>query len=168
MTDSTLDEHVYTRLKVSKTYGVKVCLLDKEGADLYDTYTWSIFRTGRSFYLVRVITVEGRSRTILFHRELLDLKDGEIYDHINGDGLCNMKSNLRPTTVSQNAHNTRTPSNNTSGVKGLCFDDINQSWQGKIMCDGVPYSKRSKDRQFVIDWLNAKRIELHGVFANSG
>lgn len=168
MTDSTLDEHVYTRLKVSKTHGVKVCLLDKEGADLYDTYTWSIFRTGRSFYLVRVITVDGKSKTKLFHRELLGLKDGEIRDHIDGNGLNNMKSNLRPTTVSQNAHNTRTPSNNTSGIKGMTFRECEQLWRGQIMCDGIRYEKSSKDQQLVIDWLYAKRIELHGVFANSG
>ena len=162
------DEHVYTRLKVSKTHGVKLCLFDKEGVELYDRYTWTLSKDGQTFYLVRNAKVNGIKTTILFHRELLNLKDGEIYDHWDGDGLNNMKSNLRPTTVSQNAHNRRIQSNNTSGIKGLGFNEIKQRWCGEIKLDGKRYQKSSKDQQVVIDWLSAKRIELHGVFANFG
>lgn len=42
-------------------------------------------------------------------------------DHINGNRTDNRPSNLRLCTNKQNLLNTRTPSHNTSGIKGICF-----------------------------------------------
>ena len=161
-------EYLFTRLKVSKTYGVKPCMFDEDGITLYDKHVWSLLKSGRTFYLCRGIKVGNKKVLILFHRELMGLEPGEIYDHINGDGLCNMKSNLRPSTSSQNACNTRKHSNNTSGVKGLCYQKNEKVWRGDIQCDGKHFFKTSKDQQVIIDWLHTKREELHGVFANHG
>ena len=165
---TTETEHLFTRLKVSKTHGVKLCRFNKEAVDLYDKHVWSLLKGPKTFYLIRSFVVDKKRKYILFHRELLGLKDGEIYDHINGDGLCNMRSNLRPATLSQNAHNNRLRTDNKHGVKGLCFHEIHQSWLGQIICDGKKYAKESKDQQVVIDWLIVKREELHGTFANHG
>ena len=85
-----MEEHIYTRLKVSETHGVKLCLFDKEGAELYDKHTWSIVKRKITCYLERhIVNVNGKRTNIKFHRELLGLQDGEIRDHWNNNGLDN-------------------------------------------------------------------------------
>ena len=97
-----MDEHIYTRLKVSETYGVKLCLFDKEGVDLYDRYIWSVDKCRNTFYLKRNLWINNKRTRIFFHRELMNLQDGEIRDHHNGNGLDNRVENLRPSTVQEN------------------------------------------------------------------
>lgn len=44
---------------------------------------------------------------------------GHVIDHINGDGTCNCWINLRLATPGQNCANSRRPSTNTTGYKGV-------------------------------------------------
>lgn len=66
-------------------------------------------------------------------------------DHRDGNGLNNKWTNLREATSSQNGMNTKTPSNNTSGYKGVTLH-LGKYWRAQI-------------------WLNKKRIHL-GFFPN--
>ena len=56
----------------------------------------------------------------------------EAIDHKDNDGFNNRISNLRLATPSQNQHNTRTPRNNTSGVKGVCWDKKRRKWMATL------------------------------------
>jgi hypothetical protein len=47
---------------------------------------------------------------------------GKVIDHIDGDGLNNVRSNLRLATQTQNKRNARKPKHNTSGYKGVWYD----------------------------------------------
>lgn len=161
-----MDEHIYTRLKVSEAHGVKLCLFDKEGADLYDRYTWSILKGKTTYYLVRRGLNDVR---IYFHRDLMNLQDGEIRDHHSGNGLDNRVINLRPATYQENAWNQRTRSNNTSGVKGVHWSNKNNRWEAQISIDGKQkYLGSFKDKIEAERVVRAKREELHGAFANHG
>ncbi len=53
-------------------------------------------------------------------------------DHINGITSDNRISNLRNTTGSQNSINQRMRSNNTSGVKGVCWAKKSSKWRAQI------------------------------------
>src|SRR6185437_16179325 len=69
----------------------------------------------------RVLNVQGSH--YLEHRIIWKLVTGndpvaEI-DHANGVGDDNRWSNLREASRTQNAHNLKTPSTNTSGFKGV-------------------------------------------------
>lgn len=57
--------------------------------------------------------------------------EGEL-DHRDNDGFNNRISNLRLATSNQNQHNTRIPKNNTSGVKGVCWDKKKGKWMASI------------------------------------
>ena len=164
-----MSEHIYSRLKVSKTHGVKLCLFCEQSITLYDRHTWSIINNSSCFYLVRSMSINGTNTLILFHRELLALKDGEIYDHKNGNGLDNRIKNLRPATHGENMCNQVIYKNNTSGVKGVSWHIRNKKWCARIQCDEVPlilgYFDDIKEAEKVV---RAKREELHGEFCNHG
>lgn len=62
----------------------------------------------------------------------LDRQDGRVADHINGNKLDNRKCNLRILSSKQNPINCATYSTNTSGVKGLSWDEKLRKWRVSI------------------------------------
>lgn len=54
------------------------------------------------------------------HRLILDIKDNQLADHRDYNGLNNQRSNLRIVTASQNQINRRSFS--ATGYKGVCLD----------------------------------------------
>src|SRR5258708_16286059 len=71
------------------------------------------------------------SRKISLHRQLTGYP---ATDHVNRDGLDNRRCNLRPATGSQNAANKGRQSNNTSGFKGVNWND--GAWQASLCVNG--------------------------------
>lgn len=164
-----MSDHIHTRLKVSNTHGVKMCLFDKEGVELYDKHIWSVVRIVNTFYLCRHKTVDGKRTHILFHRELLGLEDGEIRDHRNGNGLDNRISNLRPSTQQQNKCNQGILKNNTSGIKGVHWKKEINKWEASVSYNGNRYYLGwFDDKDEAEKVVRVKREELHGEFCNHG
>ena len=94
---------------------------------------------------------------------------GLVVDHINGNTLDNRRSNLRVCTQSQNLMNSKKPSNNKSGFKGISWHKSSKSWQVYITAN----KKRIIGGYFKCRLLaSLKREELtrkhHGRFANFG
>jgi hypothetical protein len=58
-------------------------------------------------------------------------------DHEDGDVFNNRFSNLREASRQENGCNLKTPSNNTSGVKGVSWHKPCQKWQAQIGIDGT-------------------------------
>lgn len=75
------------------------------------------------------------------HRLMFALENGrwpaEFIDHIDGNGLNNRLDNLREATAKENARNSRLPSINTTGVKGIYWYASRNSWRAMIRVDGV-------------------------------
>lgn len=93
---------------------------------------------------------------------------GEI-DHINRDPSDNRFINLRIASHSDNMHNTTRPRNNTSGVKGVCWDKATRSWMAKISVDGRQISLGRFSS--IDDAANARAkaaADIHGAFASAG
>ena len=163
-----MEEHIYTRLKVSDTHGVKLCLFCEKGVELYERYNWSVYKQRNTFYLHRNIYIGENYTTGIFHRELLGLQDGEIRDHRNGNGLDNRISNLRPATITENNCNQIIRKDNISGVKGVSWDKTYDKWVARIKYKGKTYQKYFADKNDAEEWVRAKREELHKDFANHG
>lgn len=115
-------------------HGVHKITLDEEGIKLYQKHKWTIIKgvTG-NFYMQRGFYINKKHRLILFHRELLNVLDQEVYiDHRDRDGLNNTKDNLRFCTKSQNALNSKPRLGTKSGVRGVAFHAKTKKWRAYI------------------------------------
>ncbi len=101
---------------IKLTQGKETCV-DLADWPLVREYTWFAYRDrgcGECFYA----TGRVGGRTVRLHR-LLAGQDGLEVDHKDGNGLNNLRSNLRVATHAQNMYNRRAPKTNVSGFKGI-------------------------------------------------
>lgn len=112
----------------------KVCVDDADYESVVGSGPWFVVKApeGGRFYVRRV---RKASRWGLLHQFLLGFKG---IDHIDGNGLNNTRSNLRPATAKQNAQNKRTPSTNTSGCRGVSWNKNANKWAAHIKIMGAP------------------------------
>jgi|SRR5215469_15056640 len=103
----------------------KVALVDDEDYARVSAFKWCASVGRHTWYALRRIKGTGQPGiTQKLHQFLLDRKH---VDHINGNGLDCRRSNLRPSTVSQNAFNRgKNKHYNTSGFKGVTIKRAGQ------------------------------------------
>ena len=113
--------------------------------------------SGKRYYAHRLV--------FLYHKGYLP----KTIDHINGDKVDNRIGNLRAVTASQNQHNRKINSNNTSGYKGVSYYARTNKWCAKIRLESkrinLGYYKTPEEADAVV---RKAREELHGSFANHG
>jgi hypothetical protein len=79
------------------------------------------------------VIVEINKKSYLFHRLVAKYfvpnpNNYKLVDHIDGNKQNNTSSNLRWVNSSLNNQNVKRSRNNTSGIKGVCFDNHKQRW----------------------------------------
>lgn len=86
-------------------------------------------------------------------------------DHIDGNGLNNQRSNLRPTSIAENGRNRGANRNNTSGYKGV-FRNSKSTWSSRIVSDGKnKYLGSFKSKEEAALAYNEAALKYHGEFA---
>jgi len=102
------------------------------------------------------------------HRIIMKAEKGKIVDHINGNGLDNRKENLRIATYAQNSYNSGRQKNNSSGFKGVSWENVrgSKNWRAQLTVNGkkvrIGRFKTPKEAALAHD---KKAKELHGAFA---
>ena len=104
-------------------------LVDDEDFVEVSVHKWFVSRG----YAVRNKGYGVQSR---MHREIMNAPKELQVDHINHNRLDNRKQNLRLCTNAENAHNSRTRKDNTSGFKGVCWHKQERKWYAYIRVDG--------------------------------
>lgn len=80
-------------------------IVDEEDFEKLSKYKWTIARSGRNrkyLYARTCIFKNGKWKTCLMHRLITKAKKGMLVDHVDDNGLNNLKSNLRVCTFQQN------------------------------------------------------------------
>ena len=90
----------------------------------------------------------------------------EYIDHENRVRTDNRPENLRVATAAENQANAKTPRNNTSGIKGVCYHKGQKAWMASFRLNGKDvylgcYSTREEAGAVV----QAAREKAHGEFA---
>lgn len=101
----------------SRVYGYREILVDDEDYEsIVRRGRWHVMKSKDIFYARRTFQVANVWGRELMHVFLLGQKG---VDHIDGNGLNNLRSNLRPATDRENAQNRRVRSDNVSGYRGV-------------------------------------------------
>mgnify|MGYP003383480200 CR=1 FL=1 len=119
---------------VTLTQGYEA-VINASDAPLVAGWNWYAIKDGNTVYAQRSRPA-GERRIVRMHRVLMGDPDGLLVDHRDGDGLNNIRSNLRLATCQQNVHNARISKSNTSGFKGVSWRKTNGKWHAQIRLNG--------------------------------
>lgn len=147
-----------------------VALVDDDMYDYLNQWNWYALKSWNTFYAARnepTPNSKRKQKAIWMHREILGLssdlkKEGEHIDH---NGLNNLRYNLRVATHSQNCINRRAHKNSSSSFLGVY--KVRNKWRAAIMKDykrtHIGYFDNEKIAAIA---YNEKAVELFGEFAN--
>lgn len=111
----------------------QVALIDEADSERVLARSWHSTPGGRTLY-ARSPKQGGEKSPVLMHRIILDVPVGMVVDHIDGDGLNNVRSNLRICTHKQNIRSQRAQRRGYSRFKGVSMRG--SSWFAYIQHDG--------------------------------
>ena len=117
------------------------------------------------------IVIDGKAHKahILAYLYMTGLYPSNQVDHRNGERSDNRWDNLRTCTNTENQWNSRTPSNNTSGVKGVSWNKRERKWRARVAANGkVHYIGAFKELEDAKEAIIHARELLHGEFTNHG
>lgn len=143
-------------------------LVDDADFERAAAFSWnarpSLSRGGqhRGWYAARSQSRDNRNTTIYLHRFLMDAPAGLTVDHIDGDGLNNLRENLRLCTLAQN--NVNRPTTAGSGYRGV--QQRGSKWRVMLEKNGRLYRFSGfLTAEAAARAYDAKAAELFGDFA---
>ena len=124
---------------------------------------------GRKGY--RETEVNGIAKKV--HRLIYEIHYGPIppgmqIDHINGNRDDNRIDNLRLATQEQNQANMKLKVTNTSGVKGVCWNQRYGMWYARVGHNNERHTSLHNTFFAATLWVRMIREQLHGEFVNHG
>jgi len=118
------------------------------------------------------LKVSVDKRQYLVHRLVYLFHYGSLpkfLDHIDGNRKNNKIENLRPASKYQNVLNSKFRSDNTSGVKGVCWSARKRKWFARIYVDKKPmHLGYYEDIELADLVVYEARNKFHKEFANHG
>ena len=118
------------------------------------------------YYVIKFGGIAYRLHRLVWIYHNGDIPDKMLVDHIDGNPLNNKIENLRLSTNSQNICNSKIPSTNTSGVKGVHWDKSNNKWRAQMKINHKTKNLGSFDTiEEAETVVIALRNNLHGEFA---
>lgn len=116
---------------IGYTENDKPFYFDIEDYDKIKDYYWGIMQSG-------YVRTRDSTEPILMHRLIMDCPADMMVDHIGGYQTKNdnRKANLRIVTRQQNAMNSKLSIANTSGYKGVRWNERRNKWIARMMING--------------------------------
>jgi hypothetical protein len=115
--------------KIKLTQG-KYALVSDEDYEFLSQWNWCAFKGCTTFYACRHPSKINRKQTTIYmHQVIAERMSIKSPDHIDTDGLNNLRSNLRQATQSQQHANQNLQKNNKSGYKGVSWHKRCKKWK---------------------------------------
>lgn len=114
--------------------GGEKAIVDDFNYERFSKFKWQAFRTNNCIYARRSIRENGKTKSFSLHQEVLGKKG---IDHIDGNGLNNMVSNLRECSMMENMRNRRKHVFKTSQYKGVFWKKTHNKFQASIRVKGT-------------------------------
>lgn len=154
----------------TKNHGKKIIHVDDDDYEFLDKMTWTVYKARNTFYAAGVIRKRyrksGDPARVKMHRWIMKCPDGMQVDHIDGDGLNNRKDNLRLATQSQNGKNKRVKKSNSTGFKGVGYNEKKDLYVTRIGVNGtLVYGGRTKNKYAAAVKYNELALQFFGEFA---
>lgn len=137
----------------------KRALISLDMVEKTSQYRW--YEDGNNYVMSHINDIQAS-----LHRFVLNAQPNQLVDHINGNKLDCRNENLRFCTQSQNAMNSITPNNNTSGYKGVSWQPTRKQWRAYITIHRKQIHLGTYDN--IDDAIKARQIgdiKYHDVFA---
>jgi len=131
-------------------------------------------RTGYQKW-VMTITCNRKNFNVICSRVVFLLHNGyltkyKVIDHEDNNALNNNPDNLRESTRGQNAHNSKLRKDNTSGIKGLYWNEKTQKWVAELYVNSkkifIGYFLES-EKENAKKAIEKTRKKLHGKFGRN-
>ncbi len=145
----------------------RFAIVDDEDYEFLMQWKWQAGKSRNTFYARRTVG-KIKCAVIYMHRVIMKAHKGQEIDHVDGNGLANVKSNLRFCNRSQNAQNKRPHKYASSKYKGVSRSNRTAKWKAQIM-----YNYRNHSLGYFDDDIeaakayDAKARELFGEFAHT-
>lgn len=118
---------IYIKRRSGKVY---VILIDTEDLPKLSGYSIGINDKPNGRFMVRVTNGYRTEQPIT--NVLVTSPPNKIVDHIDRNPANNRKSNFRFLSIAENNQNMSLGKNNTSGIRGVCFDYSRDKWLVQI------------------------------------
>lgn len=149
--------------KIPLTKGM-FAIVDDEDFERINQHRW-YYTHG---YARRDSKISGKRFRIYMHRIIIGSYDGILIDHIDGNSLNNVRSNLRHSTNTENVRSQRKSLKRckSSIYKGVSFDGWRKLFCARIMVDrkGKFLGRFSNEKQAALAYNNAAK-KYFGKFA---
>jgi hypothetical protein len=123
--------HAYRRISLGEG---KFTIVDQQDFYRFNIFNWCPKENGPNTYAVRLVSApKNRTKIVSLHREILNPPKRLLVDHHNGNGLDNLRDNLRLATHSQNQYNKgKTRKNSSSRYVGVFLETRSGKWVARI------------------------------------
>jgi hypothetical protein len=144
----------------------KIALVDDEDYPELSKFKWHAESKKYGFYACRRVNNQGKINRLSMSRFLMSPPKGLVVDHINHNTLDNCRSNLRVCSVGENCRNRKKPRTNTSGYKGVVWQESRKSWRASLETgDKTVWLGNHGNREDAARAYDVKAKELFGAFA---
>jgi len=151
----------------------KVTMVNDEDFEYLNQWKWCATKKSNSYYATtrskKTLKFKDKNM-ILIHQIILERmlghKNFEMVDHIDGDGLNNQRSNLRPATYQENNMNRLKGENKSSVYKGVYKHSKCSGYISQIILNRYNiYLGYFNTEEEAAEAYNKKAIELFGEYA---
>ena len=140
-----------------------ITIVDDEDYQNLSIFKWHCRGSGKYRYAYRM----ENGTTLAMHRAIINVPDGMQTDHIDGNGLNNLRNNLRTATCAQNQFNA-TGWPGKSFFKGISWNKEHKKWAANIRITTqrlfLGYFQSEADAAKA---YNEAALKHHGAFAKT-